>query len=234
VSGLHTLDTTDSDAPPADYRRWVPNALTASRIVIATGFFVLLSIWNYPAAQLVISPRHPVWAYLIAAGLFGLAAVTDAIDGPLARRWKTVSKFGRVMDPFADKVLVMGAFIMLAGPTFGADIPDRPNLQVSGVTSWMVVLMLSRELLVTSIRSVMEQDGVDFSARVSGKAKMIVQAGAIPLILLLLGVTPVAPGAWGRLVIDLTVYVTLAITVISGIPYVTAALKAARAATHSA
>jgi phosphatidylglycerophosphate synthase len=101
-----------ADTTPTDYRRWVPNALTGSRIVIATAFFVLLSVWKYPAAQLVVSPRHPVWPYLIAAALFGLAALTDAIDGPLARRWKTVSKFGRVMDPVADKLLVIGAFIM--------------------------------------------------------------------------------------------------------------------------
>ncbi|MEI7656705.1 MAG: CDP-alcohol phosphatidyltransferase family protein [Phycisphaerae bacterium] len=215
---------------PTDYRRWVPNALTGSRLVIAAAFFILLSVWNYPANQLVVSARHPLWAYLVAAALFGLAALTDAIDGPLARRWKTVSQFGRVMDPFADKVLVMGAFIMLAGPTFGSDLPGRPALQVSGVTSWMVVLMLSRELLVTSIRSVMEQSGADFSAKASGKAKMVVQAGAIPLILVLLGITPVGPGTWGRLCIDATMYVTLAVTLVSGVPYATAALHASRAA----
>ena len=213
---------------PTDYRRWVPNALTGARIVLAAAFFILLSVWRYPAAQLVVSPSHPVWAYLVAAALFGLAALTDAIDGPLARRWKTVSKFGRVMDPFADKLLVIGAFIMLAGPTFGAELRDGTSLQVSGVTSWMVVLMLSRELLVTSIRSVMEQSGVDFSAQWSGKAKMIVQAGVIPLILMTLGVTAIAPGTWGRVVIDVSVYITIVITVLSGIPYITAALRAAR------
>ena len=217
-----------ADTTPTDYRRWVPNALTGSRIVIATAFFVLLSVWKYPAAQLVVSPRHPVWPYLIAAALFGLAALTDAIDGPLARRWKTVSKFGRVMDPFADKLLVIGAFIMLAGPTFGADLVDGTSLQVSGVTSGMVVVMLSRELLVTSIRSVMEQSGVDFSAQWSGKAKMIVQAGVIPLILCILGITSIAPNTWGRWLIDISVWITVFITVISGIPYVTAALRAAK------
>ncbi len=204
----------------------MPNALTASRLVFAAGFFVLLSVWNYPARDLMVSPRQPVWPYLWAAALFGLAALTDALDGPLARRWKSVSKFGRVMDPFADKVLVVGAFIMLAGPTFGVDIPGKPPFQVSGVTSWMVVIILGRELLVTSIRSVMEQDGIDFSASWTGKAKMIVQACVIPFVLLMLGITGVDRGTWGRAVIDLAVWFTVAITVLSGVPYVTRAVHA--------
>jgi len=215
---------------PTDYRRWVPNALTGLRLLIAAAFFILLSVWNYPARSLVITPIHPVWPYLIAAGLFGLAALTDAIDGPLARRWRTVSKFGRVMDPFADKVLVVGAFIMLAGPTFGIDIEGQPPYQVSGVTSWMVVIILGRELLVTTLRSVMEESGIDFSARLSGKAKMVVQACVIPFILLMLGITEVGRGTWGRACIDAAVYATVIITIVSGYPYVMGALRASRAA----
>lgn len=190
---------------------------------------MLLSVWNYPARTLLVTPIHPVWPYLIAAVLFGLAAVTDAIDGPLARRWKTTSKFGRVMDPFADKVLVVGAFIMLAGPTFGVDIEGQPPYQVSGVTSWMVVVILGRELLVTTMRSVMEQSGVDFSAMWAGKAKMVLQACVIPFILLMLGVTEVGRGTWGRSVIDAVVYLTVAVTIVSGVPYVLSGLRAARA-----
>ena len=131
------------------------------------------------------------------------------------------------MDPFADKVLVVGAFIMLAGPTFGYDVPGQPPFQVSGVTSWMVVIILGRELLVTSIRSVMEQSGVDFSARLSGKIKMILQACVIPFILIMLGITEVDRGHWGRWVIDTSVYITVAVTVISGVPYFRHGLKAA-------
>lgn len=207
-------------AAAATYRRWVPNALTGARLVIAIGFFVLLAVWNYPARDLVITPRHPVWPYLFAAALFGLAALTDAIDGPLARRWNVVSKFGRVMDPFADKVLVVGAFVMLAGPTFGVDIAGKPPFQVSGVTSWMVVVILGRELLVTSIRAVAEAEGKDFSAEWSGKAKMIMQACVIPFILVMLGITEVASGTWGRRIIDVAVWATVFVTVLSGVPYV--------------
>ena len=217
----------DLSAPPTDFRRWVPNALTGLRLVFAAGFFTTLSVWSYPARELIVTPRHPVWPYLFAAALFGLAALTDAIDGPLARRWKTVSKFGRVMDPFADKVLVVGAFIMLAGPAFGIEYPGKPSLQVSGITSWMVVVILGRELLVTSIRSVMEESGMDFSAQTSGKIKMIVQACVIPFILILLGITEINPGSWGRILIDSAAYITMIVTVISGLPYLRKGFAAA-------
>ena len=84
-----TAETT-SVAAPTDHRRWIPNALTVVRLVIALAFFALLAVWRYPTSQLVTSPVHPVTPYLVAALLFGLAAVTDAIDGPLARRWNVV------------------------------------------------------------------------------------------------------------------------------------------------
>lgn len=195
------------------------------RLIIAAAFFVLLAVWSYPQWQLTfppagtVNPRHPVAAYLIAAGLFVLAALTDAIDGPLARRWRVVSKFGRVMDPFADKVLVVGGFVMLCGPRFNVDIPGMPALQVSGIHPWMVVVILGRELLVTSIRAVAEEEGQDFSANWFGKVKMVVQACAIPIILTTLGITDAAPATWGRLLIDLTAWFTVAVTVVSGVPY---------------
>jgi len=210
---------------PTPLQRSLPNILTGLRLVFAAAFFTLLAVWNYPARELMVTPGHPVWAYLTAAALFGLAAVTDAIDGPLARRWKVVSKFGRVMDPFADKVLVVGAFIMLAGPRFAIDVPNKPFLQVSGVHPWMAVVILGRELLVTSIRAVAETDGIDFSANLWGKAKMVLQACVIPFILVILGITEVKPGAPGRWLIDIAVWATIAVTVLSGIPYITKGLR---------
>lgn len=214
-------------ASAVGWRRWFPNALTVLRLVIATAFFVLLAVGDYKARELLhdqktlapISPLRPIWTYLWAAALFGLAALTDAFDGPLARRWKVVSKFGRVMDPFADKILVVGSFIMLAGPRFGVELEDGSFFQVSGIQPWMVVVILGRELLVTSIRAVMEQEGKDASALWSGKAKMIVQALAIPAILVTLGATEVRPGSWGRWLIDSITWTTVVVTVISGIPY---------------
>lgn len=221
-------------AGAANWHRWFPNALTGLRILIAIAFFILLSVGDYPVRELVVTPKHPLWRYLGAAALFGLAALTDALDGPLARRWKVVSKFGRVMDPFADKVLVVGAFVMLAGPSFFLDdTPASKHYQVSGVYPWMVVVILGRELLVTSIRAVAEEEGIDFSAEVSGKAKMILQACVIPFILVMLGITEVHRGTWGRHVIDLAVWVTVGVTAASAAPYVARGIAVLRKASRA-
>ncbi len=207
------------------YKRALPNILTGLRLVIAVAFFVLLGVWTYPTTMLVVKPAHPVLPYLVAAALFGLAALTDAVDGPLARRWNVVSKFGRVMDPFADKILVLGAFVMLAGPNFSYDFEGPKSLQVSGILPWMVVVVLSRELLVTTIRAMLEGEGKDFSASFSGKAKMIVQASAIPVILILLGITSVQQGSWGRIAIDVIAWTTVLVTAASGVPYITRGMR---------
>src|SRR5262249_49235343 len=152
-----------------------------------------------------------------------VAAATDVLDGYLARRWNVTSLFGRVMDPFADKVLVMGAFIILAGPAFATHPdPGSPHLRmVSGVTPWMVAVILARELLLTSIRGVFEAGNVSFPATWSGKAKMILQSGAVPIIMLLVwsahGIE--LDHAWRRWTIDAVVWITMLVTVASGWPY---------------
>jgi CDP-diacylglycerol--glycerol-3-phosphate 3-phosphatidyltransferase len=125
------------------------------------------------------------------------------------------------MDPFADKILVLGAFVCLAGPSFQAGgHPDGPPFQASGVYPWMVVLILGRELLVTSLRGLVEGEGGDFSAIPAGKLKMIAQSAAVPLILLVLASGSWSTGEPGRWVIDLIAWATLIITVVSGIPYI--------------
>ena len=91
-------------------RRSLPNTLTMLRLVLAAAFLAALNAYRYP-------DHNVTWANL-SIGLFILAAVTDALDGYLARRWEATSIFGRIMDPFCDKVLVLGAFIYLAGPRF--------------------------------------------------------------------------------------------------------------------
>ncbi|MCA9295700.1 MAG: CDP-alcohol phosphatidyltransferase family protein, partial [Phycisphaerales bacterium] len=91
-------------------RRHIPNAITVARLVHAAGFFATLNVYRYP-------DRHAAWA-VAAVVLFILAAATDALDGYLARRWDVTSTFGRIMDPFVDKVLIIGAFVYLAGPRF--------------------------------------------------------------------------------------------------------------------
>lgn len=207
----------------------LPNILTVSRLVLAAAFFAAL--------ELARRPIHDEWWLLSAAALFIVGAITDALDGWLARRWNVVSVFGRVMDPVADKVLVIGAFIYLAGPAFlttvkTADGGVRP-VQASAVDAWMVVVILARELIVTSLRSVLESRGVDFSAALSGKLKMIAQSIAVPAVLLLVALgsnlTQASPYAlprppmpdWINILIRAIVWSTIFITAFSVIPYLT-------------
>jgi len=205
--------------------RQLPNELTLARLVLAAVFFVVLNQYRYATETGA--------GWLLAAGVvFILAAATDALDGYLARRWKVESTFGRVMDPFCDKVLVIGAFIYLAGPRFVDPLAVEAGsylTMVSGVYPWMVAVILARELLVTGIRGEMETGGVRFGAVWSGKLKMILQSAAIPLVLLIVWIDPRTPG-WGWLawIRDALVYATVAATVASGVPYVQRAARVLR------
>ncbi|HYE02178.1 MAG TPA: CDP-alcohol phosphatidyltransferase family protein [Phycisphaerales bacterium] len=220
----------------SDWRRQLPNWLTTLRLLLAAVFLGMLSVWHLPAG-----PQRPdtldLWL-VAAAVVFVLAAGTDALDGHLARRWDAVSAFGRVMDPFADKLLVLGAFVLLAGPGFALGLPPA-RTQASGVEPWMAVVVLGRELLVTSIRGVLEGAGIPFPATASGKLKMILQSLCVPLVLVLLALwpplpvelaTPPAPGMahWSAHAIRWTVYLTVAVTVWSGVPYVIRGWRALR------
>ncbi len=204
---------------PANTSRptWLPNALVWLRLVLAGVFVALLSGSGFPSRA----------ALLTATAIFILAAITDWLDGKLARAWHCITRFGRIMDSFADKVLVLGAFVCLAGPTFASAQGTGETIvttQASGVYPWMVILILSRELLITSLRGLVEGEGGDFSAIWAGKWKMIAQSVAIPLILLVLALAPSHPGTTGRWAIDLTVWTTVTITVLSAIPYIRRAM----------
>ncbi len=197
----------------------LPNLLTLLRLVLAAGFIAMLSFYRFPAG--------PNWILPVSTVLFLIAAATDALDGHLARRWNAITLFGRVMDPFADKVLILAAFILLAGPNFA---PPEAVHPATGVVPWMAAVILARELLVTSIRGVLEAKGVDFSAALVGKLKMIAQSLAIPAILLLLWLAPaeaISTG-WASRTISAIVWLTLIVTVLSGWPYVARALNAAK------
>ena len=219
---------------PSWAMRAIPNLLTASRVLMAAIFFAVLTAWRWEDSA--AAAQRVDWLMLVAAALFIVGVATDALDGYLARLWKVESTFGRIMDPFADKILVMGAFVYLASPDFWLHLPGAAGIaghgiQVSGIYPWMVVLMLARELLVTSIRSVMEAQGIQFSSDWWGKGKMILQSIIVPLVLTLIAVAPVVPRSdsgnpiagvfpWGYWAINSVVWVTLAVTVGSGVPYV--------------
>ena len=161
------------------------NQITLSRLVIAGIFFVMLSVFSPQADRLYLLD--------LALLLYLLAGLTDIIDGYVARRLNQVTTFGRVIDPFVDKVLVCGAFIFFCSDRFTVG-----GTAVSGVSAWMVVVILARELLVTGVRGLSESQGRKFSATVYGKAKMLLQSVAICWILFSIahGDGAAAAGPW--------------------------------------
>jgi CDP-diacylglycerol---glycerol-3-phosphate 3-phosphatidyltransferase len=238
------------------WRAHVPNALTASRVLVAAGVFAILATWEGAGSARDTGAKAPIDRWLLAACvLFVVGTLTDAFDGFLARRWRVISVFGRVMDPFADKILVLGTLILMAGPAFSmtgqlASLPVEGhdgsvmlarNVSIAGFTPIMVVLMLARELLVTSIRAVAEGQGASFPADWAGKAKMIVQSIGIPTILLILALSPEARagaalrevslhGAIVSLTIQVIAIITTAVTVLSAWPYLVRGLRVLRPA----
>lgn len=203
---------------PDPVRRNLPNLLTILRLVIAAGFFLTISLSVHRGD--LHEPARQLWGNL-AVALFIIAAATDALDGHLARRWGVVSDFGRIMDPFCDKVLVLGTFAYLASPRF-AEIDDSGHVvgMATGIWAWMVVVIIARELLVTAIRGVVEARGVAFGADWWGKSKMILQSVAAPYCLFV----AVNPGALSSGFLTglqlFLVWATVIVTAISAIPYV--------------
>lgn len=207
--------------------RHVPNLLTGGRLLLAVVFFAMLSYYQYEG-------RGDPWFLYIAFLIYLVALITDFLDGYLARRWNVEGTFGRVVDPVVDKVLVLGSFIFFAGKNFtipAANLDQIPSnvLTITGVVPWMVVVILSRELLVTSLRAVSESSGRQFGADISGKVKMVFQSITVLAILLY-----VNHRAWlyahdlgeaARIVRDIFIWGTLIITVLSSFGYLRRAIS---------
>ena len=184
----------------------LPNAITSVRLLLAAACLTLLVV--IAGQPLVERAAAGSWAISI----FIVAGLTDILDGHLARRWNAVTPFGRVMDPFVDKVLVLGTFMLLAGPGLG----DGPH--GSGVAPWMVVVMLARELLVTSLRGVLEGMGRPFPADRFGKAKMFLQSVAAPMAINMASHGWFAPAETGRALAEWSLWLAVAATALSGLP----------------
>ena len=143
--------------------RHIPNLLTYLRLLLIP-VFVLLLIDPSPGM---------VWAALV---VFTIAALTDYFDGMVARRFQVVSDTGKLLDPLADKILVMAAFIMLVG--LRADTDGNP-----WVPPWMVVMVLAREIWVTGLRGVAAARGTVVAAGGAGKWKTTFQMLSIAALL---------------------------------------------------
>ena len=145
----------------------VPNKISAARLVLAIGVFAFLEAGFYPVALIL---------FLIAAG-------TDWMDGWYARKYNQVTKLGRILDPFCDKILICGTYLLLA-LEMSNQSPAFP--WYGRVMGWMAIVVVGRELLVTVIRSMVEGSGGDFSANMAGKLKMWFQCIAVVSCLLAL------------------------------------------------
>lgn len=185
------------------FEHW-PNRITASRFVGALVLFGLFAIHGGEPVESIRLEIH------IAFWLFIVVASTDALDGYLARRDNQVSAFGRIADPFVDKVLIVGTMVYLAIMPWSREF----------MPATVVVLTLAREFLVTAIRGYVESVGREFPADGFGKFKMIMQCITIGAVL----VTEIV--AWPDAFHDalavlahVLVWTTLAATVGSGISY---------------
>ena len=134
----------------------LPNQITVTRLVLSLGFFVLLGIVGHgtdsETRQVILN-----WS----TALFMLAMFTDFLDGYLARKWNIESTFGRIADPFVDKIVICGSFIMLT------TISDL-------VEPWYPLTIVFREFLVSGLRSFIESAGVAFGAAWAGKVKLTI------------------------------------------------------------
>ena len=166
----------------------LPNKLTMGRI-FAIPVFIVVFLLDYRYAAAVI---------------FILAALTDMLDGHIARKNNLVTNFGKLMDTMADKLLVMSALICLS--------------QVGDVPGWMVIVILGREFIITGMRQVAAAQGIVIAAGTTGKIKTITQMIAIPL--LILENWPFSLFSFDLPMDQIFLWIALVMTVVSGTEYI--------------
>ena len=180
----------------------VPNRISMARLILSIVAFVVL-------------PMEFYWLTLV---LFVVAASTDWVDGWYARKYGLVTKLGRILDPFCDKILICGMYILLAVEMDGL-FPWYAK-----IAGWMAVVVVGRELLVTVLRSMIEGSGGDFSAKMAGKLKMVFQCLAVGSCLVALAVqngdsAAELPG-WIWWFMIASIWISIVSTVHSGILYI--------------
>src|SRR6056297_4094017 len=160
----------------------LPNKITVARIIMVPIFiWVLLSGMQN--------------SRIIAAVIFIIASITDFLDGYLARKYELITDFGKLMDPMADKILVASALIAL--------------VQVGRISVWPVVIILAREFLITSFRSLAASKGLVIAASIWGKVKTNTQIFAIISLML--------TNNWFA---DIMLWVSVIATILSAVDYI--------------
>lgn len=183
----------------------LPNKLTVVRMILAP-LFLLLAVWDFP------------FHYAVSLVVFIVAALTDMLDGKIARARGLITNFGKFLDPLADKMLTTAAFLLFL---------DRGVMDV-----WALMLVLTREFMVTSVRLIAAKEGKVIAASLWGKTKTVAQFIAIIYTLtalefstwqtgLLAGLNlPEAVFTVPVLVGQVLIWVSVVLTVIAGLEYV--------------
>lgn len=165
----------------------LPNKLTMIRVILVPVFIVLL----------FMGQNNPLFKYL-ALAVFVIASLTDTLDGYIARSRNLVTNFGKFMDPLADKLLVCSALICF--------------IQIGTIPAWVVIIIISREFIISGFRLIASDKGVVIAASKWGKAKTVSQM--ITVILLILNLT------FLNTVTNIMIIVMTVLTVVSLIDYI--------------
>lgn len=163
----------------------IANKLTLFRILLVPVFLIFMYIDN---------PNHQLYAAII----FTIAALTDMLDGHLARSRNLITTFGKFMDPLADKILTCAAFIAL--------------VEMNILPAWAVVIIIAREFMITGFRTLAASRDITIAASIWGKIKTIFQL--VSLVCLLF--SPMIPEKIGIILF----YIAVVFTIISGIDYI--------------
>jgi CDP-diacylglycerol---glycerol-3-phosphate 3-phosphatidyltransferase len=199
----------------------LPNKLTVARLFLTGAFVACMTLaWRRPVEDVAFGGVPPLlswgWGYSAALMFFVAASITDWLDGMLARRWKLETDFGRLLDPVADKVMVAAAFICL--------IPEK------AIPAWSVIVVISREFLITGMRLLAASKGVILPAERLGKHKATWQMVTVIYFLVLLALMEAERAgvihglywwavAW-RYGGGVLIALTLVLTLYSGVGYV--------------
>ncbi|MBF0928151.1 MAG: CDP-diacylglycerol--glycerol-3-phosphate 3-phosphatidyltransferase [Campylobacter concisus] len=173
----------------------LPNSLAFFRILLAPLMFFMLV--NAPG---IFTQIHISWINYFAALIFVIASVTDFFDGYIARSWDQKTKLGAILDPLADKMLILAAFLGL--------------MMLGRASAWAVYLILIREFFITGFRVVMASDGVEVAASMAGKVKTVSQMFAVGFLLMSW------PGG------EFLLWIAVVLTLYSGFEYIFAYVKA--------
>src|SRR5262245_41435640 len=177
------------------------NKITIARFVVTIVYFFLLGIVG-------LGYTEDTTILYTSFFLFLAAVVGDGLDGYYARKYHQETTFGRIADPFVDKIMICGSFVFFLG------IPALRNI----VTPWMVVVVLAREFLVTAIRSAAEAQHKPLAVSGWGKTKMIVQSFVVATAVFYAAY--VSHYAWTTVIMHILIWITMAVTIVSGVLYV--------------